>query len=609
MILDRRFFMLSAAAAGVGVAAGPALAAIDPGLKVVLDGIADDLLAQSPETLSYLGLDSGARAGARARLGDASPAARAKTLRDVGKYRAMLARVNRAGLSPQDGLLYDSVAYELANAQAGGRFAFGGVGALGGGNPYVISQQDGAYQSVPEFLDSVHRVESKADADAYLARLQAFARVLDEQTAQAKHDAALGVIAPDFLLDTTLGQMKALRAVPAGQARMVESLTKRTAARAIAGDWGTRAAKIVAAAVYPALDRQIAALTAIRTKATSDAGAWKLPQGDAYYRWLLQYATSTDLTPEAIHQMGLDQGRELDARMDAVLKSQGMTTGTVGERLAALTRDPKQLYSNDDAGRAQALAYVTTKIGELRALMPQVSRMTMKAALEVKRVPADIEAGAALGYMNFASLDGARPAIYYINLKDMANWPRFTIPSLSAHEGLPGHAWQGAYVAEHRDDVPLIGSLMGFNAYTEGWALYSEQLVDELGFYKDDPFGQLGMYQALRFRASRLVTDTGLHAKRWTRTQAIDYMTSSTGRARAACTSEVDRYCASPGQACGYKVGHSEIVRLREQAKTALGAKYDVRDFNDAVIQAGAVPLAVLATAIDTYVAGVRAKG
>jgi uncharacterized protein (DUF885 family) len=293
--------------------------------------------------------------------------------------------------------------------------------------------------------------------------------------------------------------------------------------------------------------------------------------------------------------------------MDSVLKAQGMTKGTVGERLSALTRDPAQLFPNTDAGKRQAVAYVESKIAQLRTMMPLVSRMKMAAPLEVKRVPPEIEAGASLGYMNFASLDGKRPAIYYINLSSTSNWPKFTIPSLSVHEGLPGHTWQGAYVAEHREDVPLIASLMGFNAYTEGWALYSEQLMDELGFYKDDPFGQLGAYQALRFRASRLVTDTGLHAKRWSREQAIDYMTSTTGRSRQAITSEVDRYCASPGQACGYKVGHTEMVRLRDKAKAALGPRFDVRDYNDAVIQAGAVPLAVLETAVDEYVRRAKA--
>lgn len=609
MIVCRRGFILSSAA--LGVMAGmewPAFAAIDPKLATVFDAIANDLLNDSPEGLSYLGLDSGDRAWARAKLGDRSAAARAKTFTDIAKYQQMLASVPRASLQGHDGLLYDSVAYELANGAAGKRFAYGSVGTFGGGTPYVISQQDGSYQQIPEFLDSVHRIAVKADAEAYLSRLAAFATVLDQETTQFNHDLGLGVLPPSFLLDTAIGQMKALRAVEAGKSRMVASIARRTKEKGIEGDWAARATKIVSDAVYPALDRQIAAVVAARPKATTDAGAWKLPDGGAYYGWALQYATSTDLTPDQIHQMGIDQGRELDAHMDAVLKSQGMTSGTVGERLAALTKDPKQLFPNTDAGKAEAVAYVQENINELRALLPRVSHMKLKAGIDVKRVPPDIESGAALGYMNPASLDGARPAIYYINLKDTANWPKFTIPSLSAHEGLPGHAWEGAYTAEHRDDVPLIHSLMGFNAYTEGWALYAEQLVDELGFYEKNPLGRLGMYQALRFRASRLVVDTGLHAKKWSREQAIDYLASTTGRARVACTSEIDRYCASPGQACGYKVGHTEIVRLREKAKAALGAKYDVRDFNDAVIQTGAVPLAVLETGIDAYIAAKKAS-
>jgi len=607
MLLDRRQLLASAAAAGLAGLAGPASAALDPKLAAMLDAIAWDVLAQSPETLSQLGLDTGAHAAARGQLSDRSPRARARTVADIPKHRRMLAQVNRTALKAHDKLVYDSVAWSLANAAQGARFPYGSIGDFGGGNPYVISQQDGAYQNVPEFLDSIHRVENRADAEAYLARLAAFALALDQETQQALHDAGLGVVPPDFLLDTALGQLRDLRATPPAKARMVTSLTGRTAAHGIPGNWAARAEAIVTRSVYPALDRQIAALAGLRRRARPDAGVWKLPQGPAYYRWLLEYSTSTARTPEEIHQMGLDQGRDLDARMDAVLRSQGMTQGSVGERLQALTRDPRQLFPDTDAGKREAVAYVESKIAQLRTMLPLVSRMQMAAPLQVKRVPTDIEAGASLGYMNFASLDGKRPAIYYINLKSTSNWPRFTIPSLSAHEGLPGHTWQGAYVAEHREDVPLIASLMGFNAYTEGWALYSEQLVDELGYYKDDPFGQVGAYQALRFRASRLVVDTGLHAKKWSRGQAIDYMLATTGRSRAACTSEIDRYCASPGQACGYKVGHTEIVRLREKARAALGVRFDVRDYDDAVIRAGAVPLAVLATAIDDYIAQAKA--
>lgn len=604
MIVSRRNFIVSSTAATALAGMGwPAFAAINPKLATILDAIVDDELAISPEQLSYLGMDSGNRASARAKLDDRSAMARARTFTNIAKYQKMLASIDRASLQGHDVLLYDSVAYELANGAAGARFSYGSVGTFGGGSPYVISQQDGAYQGIPEFLDSVHRIEVSADAEAYLSRLAAFAVVLDQETERFRHDVAASVLPPDFVLDTALVQMKGLRATPAAQSRMVASISRRTREKGIAGDWTARATKIVSGTVYPALDRQLAAVTAARAKATSDAGAWKLPQGEAYYSWGLQYATSTDLTPEQVHQMGIDQGRELDGHMDAVLKAQGLTQGTIGERLAALSKDPRQLFPNTDAGKGEAVAYVQNKIAELRAMLPQISKMQLKADIQVKRVPPDIEAGAALGYMNFASLDGKRPAIYYINLQDTGNWPKFTIPSLSAHEGLPGHAWQGAYVAEHRDDVPLISSIMGFNAYTEGWALYAEQLVDELGFYKNDPFGQLGMYQALRFRASRLVVDTGLHTKKWSRNQAIDYLASSTGRARAACTSEIDRYCASPAQACGYKVGHSEIVRLRDKAKAELGPKFDVRDFNDAVIQTGAVPLAVLSTGIEEYIA------
>ena len=607
MFSNRRDFLLTSAAVGIAGLAWPALAAIDPKLNAVLDGITDDILKSSPEGLTSLGLDTGPYAWARSKLGDRSAAERARTAPDIAKYKRMVATVNRAALHGHDRVLYDSVAYSLANGERGTRFAYGGINSLGGGNPYVVSQQDGAYQSTPEFLNSAHKVETVADAEAYLARLSQLGRVLDQETEQARHDAGLGVIAPDFVLDTAIGQMKGLRATPAAQSGMVLSLVRRAKEKHLPGDWAGRATKIVSGSVYPALDRQIAAMSAIRARATHDAGVWKLPQGDAYYAWLLQYATSTDMTPAEIHEMGLEQGADLDSRMDAVLKAQGLTQGTVGERLAALSKDPRQLFANTDAGKAEAVAYVAAQMAKLRSILPQVSKMTQKAEVQVKRVPQDIEAGAALGYMNGASLDGSRPAIYYINLKDTGNWPKFTIPSLSAHEGLPGHSWQFAYIAEHRAHVPRITSLMGFNAFVEGWALYSEQLVDELGLYKDDPFGQLGMYQALRFRASRLVTDTGLHAQKWSREKAVDYMRNSTGRSVAAVTSEVARYCASPGQACGYKVGHTEIVRLRSKAQAALGSRFDVRDFDDAVVQTGGCPLTVLADVIDDYIAAAKA--
>jgi len=289
--------------------------------------------------------------------------------------------------------------------------------------------------------------------------------------------------------------------------------------------------------------------------------------------------------------------------MDGLLKAQGLTQGTVGERMGALTRDPKNNYPNTEQGRADLIAYLSGRIAAIRPYLPRLSKLGLKAEVLVKPVPKEIEAGAGLGYMNFAALDGSRPAIYYVNLQDTGNWPKFTLTSLTMHEALPGHAWQGAYLAERHDEVPLISSMMGFNAFVEGWALYAEQLADEVGIYDQDPMGRLGYLQAQRFRAARLVVDTGIHHKRWSREQAIAWMVAATGRSERAITSEVDRYCASPGQACGYKVGHTEIIRLREKARKALGTKFDLRDFDDAVVTTGGVPITVLGSVIDRYIA------
>src|ERR1044072_7192849 len=315
MFLDRRAFILSGAATGALVLAPSAFAKVDPKLAGILDAIANDTLDQSPEYLTALGLDSGARAAMRGKISDPPPAARARTFTDSAKYKAMLADVSRASLKGHDRYLFDSVEYLLANGAAGSRFAYGSVGSFGGGSPYTISQQDGSYQGTGEFLNSVQPVNDAQDAEYYLQRLAGWPQVLDYETGQFRRDAAVGVIPPDFLLDPALGQLKDVRSGAPEQARVVTSLTERTTAKNIPGDWAARATQIVATAVNPALDRQIAAVTEIRAKATHDAGVWKLPQGDDYYAWNLQYATSTDLMPEAVHKMGLEQGAELDAHM------------------------------------------------------------------------------------------------------------------------------------------------------------------------------------------------------------------------------------------------------------------------------------------------------
>jgi len=298
--------------------------------------------------------------------------------------------------------------------------------------------------------------------------------------------------------------------------------------------------------------------------------------------------------------LGLEQVKSIGDRMDGLLRAQGLTGGTVGQRMAALGKDPRYLFPNTDQGRADLIAYLNGVVARMRARLPRAFATIKKADLVIKRVPPDIEAGAPDGYEQDGPIDGSRPASYYINLRDTSNWPKFSLPTLCFHEGVPGHVWQGTFI----HDLPTVRSLMLFNAYVEGWALYAEQLGDELDLYEDDPVGRLGYLQSIQFRACRLVVDTGLHAKRWTRDQAIQWMVENNGNPEDSARGEIDRYCAWPGQACGYQIGHLHIDGLRNRAKKTLGHRFDMRKFNDALLTSGSMPLDVLDGVIDRFIKG-----
>jgi uncharacterized protein (DUF885 family) len=575
-------------------------------LERMLAAIAEELLAEHPENATALGLDKDGRQPLKARLTDRSLHGRA---RHAGAAAARLARLRtvdrgaRAAGAEID-LGVAQTAHELA--VDGFRFPYGDVVVLNQqwsyrNAPYAVAQNTGAFVEIPDFLDSNHAIATAADADSYLARLEAYGSALEGETERLRHDSAIGVVAPDFLLDKTLRQMKAARTQPIPQWGLVTSIARRTAN--IPGGYARLASTLVLDKVAPAMDRQIAELERHRARATGDAGAWKLPQGEAYYAWALRAATTSNLTPDEVHQRGLDELRALEARMDPLLRAQGLTRGTVGERMTALGNDPKHLFPNTDAGRADILAYLNDRVADIRTRLPRAFATLVKGNLVIKRVPPEIEAGAPGGYAAAGTIDGSVPGNYYINLRDTAIWPRFALPTLTYHEGIPGHIWQGEYTYK----LPLIRSLLAFNAYSEGWALYAEQLADELGAYEEDPLGQLGYLQSLAFRACRLVVDTGLHAKRWTRARAIQWFATTNGSTVEEVQGEVDRYCAWPGQACGYKVGHSEINRLRDKARSALGPRFDLRLFNDALVLGGAVPLTLLERVIDTHIAERRA--
>jgi uncharacterized protein (DUF885 family) len=604
MILDRRNLLLSGAATAALSSLGSpiALAATMDTSAARLDKLFDSFMTTnldlSPVLATSLGIDVGPRAHQRSEIDDNSLAGVARNKKVTSDQLAQLEAFDRNSVSGMDQINYDVVLYGLETGDAADkRYDFGPGGA---GAPYVISQLTGTYDQFPDFLDSQQPVENAADADAYIARLDKVDVALDRDSDVARHDVALGVIPPDFALDKALTQLSGLRATPVDKCVMVDSIARRAKEKNVAGDYAAKASKIVSEKVYPALDRQIALVKQMRAKATHDAGVWKLPKGDTYYADSLTFWTTSDMSPAQIHQKGLDVVQDYTARIDAVMKQNGLAKGTVGGRLRQMYNDPKFRYPNTDEGKEKLLGDLNAKVQKIRALLPKYYGTLPKTNLIIKRIPKYTEAAQPGGYYQPGSLDGKRPGTYYINLRDTAEVPSWTLPTLTYHEGIPGHHLQGSIQQESK--LPLIRKISFFSAYLEGWALYSEQVADEIGMYADDPWGKIGYMHDAMFRGVRLVVDSGMHAMKWSREQAVKYYVDTLGDQEASAITEVERYCVWPGQACAYMLGKLTILRLRDKAKTALGAKFDIRDFHDAILLCGAVPLTVLETVVDAYI-------
>ena len=578
--------------------AGPP--ATDADASKLLDSIGDNLLRLSPESATSLGVDTGARAALRSRLADRSVAGQQHLAALLQQDLARAEALNDSHLSFPVRTSVEVVRSAYTTALEGFAQPYGDV-AVGGwrNTPYVVIQNVGAYLDVPRFLDAEHPIETRADAEAYLARLQSYPTQLDGELERMKSARAAGLVPPDFLLDKAITAMGATAKDAANGGALVESIERRTKAKAIPGDWAGQARTIAQQQVLPALQRQLAELKAERAVAKSEPGMWARPHGDDYYRWALKASTTTTMSPDEVHRMGIDQVNELHGRMDPILKAIGYTKGSVGERMKQLAKDPRYKFSEGDKGRAEIMAFIQERLKLIRAQLPRAFNTMVKGNLEVRRLPPAEEPGAPGAYGGAGSIDGKIPGKFWINLLTTDLHRKYDLPDLAAHEAIPGHVWQGEYA----NKLPLIRTLLAFNAYSEGWALYAEQLVDELGVYDDFPVARLGYLQSLAFRAARLVVDSGLHAKRWSRRQGVDYFVSANGSNPTDIAIEVDRYCSWPGQACGYKVGHTTINRLRDHAKAELGSKFDLRAFDDAVVLGGNVPMDVLAKNVDDYIA------
>jgi uncharacterized protein (DUF885 family) len=569
----------------------------DADALALVDRIAANLLRLAPEGATSLGIDTGDLAGLRSQLSDRSADGQRRLASQVREDLERVKAIDASRLSHAMRTTVEVVRSAYTTALEGFALPYGDITVGGWRNtPYVVIQNVGAYLDVPRFLDAEHPIANAADAEAYLSRLQSYAKQLDGELGRMQAARGAGLVPPAFLIDKALVQIQMSAKSARQGGSLVESIARRT--DKIPGPWADRARAIAAKEVAPALDRQIAELRAERETATGDAGMWARPQGEEFYRWALKAATTTEMTPDEVHALGQRELERLHAEMDTILKGVGYSKGSVGERMTALAADPRYHFAEGDPGRAEIMAFIQKRLDWIRAQLPRAFNTLVDPKMEVKRLPPEEEPGAPTAYGGPGSIDGTIPGRFWINLRSTDLHSTFSLADLAFHESIPGHIWQGEYT--HR--MPRIRQLLSFNAYSEGWALYAQQLADELGAYEADPVERLGYLQAIAFRACRLVVDTGLHAKRWTREQGVRFFVEVNGSNPEEVASEVDRYCAWPGQACGYKVGHSEINRQRDRARAALGPRFDLKAFDDTVVLGGNVPLDVLATNVDEYI-------
>ncbi len=570
---------------------------VEAAAGALLDRIGENYLRLAPEGATSLGVDTGERAALRSQLTDRSAEGQQRIANQVRQDLESAKTFDSSRLPHATRTSIEVVRSAYAIALEGFALPYGDITVGSWRNtPYVVIQNVGAYLDIPRFLDSDHPIEASADAEAYLARLQSYAKQLDGELGRMQAARGKGLVPPAFLIDKALSQMRLSAKSTREGGSVVESIARRT--KAIPGKWAERARLIAAQEIAPALDRQIVELERQRRSAKDEAGMWARPNGEDFYRWALKASTTTNMTPDEVHETGQRELEQLHAEMDTILRGIGFTTGTVGQRMQALAKDRRYQFSEGDKGREEILAFIQERLTWIRAQLPRAFNTPVNPHMEVKRLPPEEEPGAPTAYGGAGSIDGKIPGRYWINLKSTDLHNKYSLADLTFHESIPGHILQGEFTRT----MPLIRQLLAFNAYSEGWALYAQQLADELGAYADEPVARLGYLQAIAFRACRLVVDTGIHVKRWTREQGVRFFVDVNGSNPVEVASEVDRYCSWPGQACGYKVGHSEINRQREKAKATLGRKYDLKAFNDCVVLGGNVPLDVLAKNVDEYI-------
>lgn len=561
------------------------------GVNNYINKVTFQLAIDSPELLTYLGaIDNTPLDFHSGKLADYTREEEERSIAKLRDARAGLDAYGPEGLTGQELLTWKIAAWFFDDLLRQAELRYSG---------YRVNQISGVTVNMPQFLTDTHVIKNEKSVRRYLSRLREFGRVLRETHARVIDDRANGVIPPDFVIEKALVGMNKFIEGGAENSPLVTTLGPKldelqdvdeNAAAAFINE----ATQLVSSEVIPGYEAIIGLFESMLPEATHDAGIWRLPNGEAIYAANLRSNTTTQYSPEEIHATGLAEVDRIEGEMLDILDSQGVMGDSFAERIRVLMDDPAHQFPNTDEGRAEMIAYLEAFDQKVMAIAADYFVTIPPQPLEIVRVPEYSQDSSPGGYYNGPALDGSRPGRFYINQKDTADNPRWTLPTLMIHEGSPGHHFQIS-TSQLIEGVPLLRRLSPFNAFSEGWALYSERIAKtDMGLYDDDPLGDLGRLQAEMFRAVRLVVDTGMHAKRWSREQAIEYMTAKTGMTNEEVTREIERYVVWPGQATAYKTGQLALLEMREDTEDALGERFSLRDFHEAVLMNGAMPLDIL---------------
>jgi len=559
---------------------------------------------QSPELLSTLRILPSALDFYSNKLDDASPAHEAKLAAMVKDNYATLQRYDRGALDQEGRLSYDVLGYFLGIQAEGDRFRF---------YDFPVNQMFGVQAKLPEFMIQVHQVTNEREAKRYIERLDRFPQKFLQVVEGLKLREGKGIIPPQFTVEKVILQMNDFAAKRGKENPMYtsfkEKLDKIPSEKmdaATRGELLSRAEASIDKRVYPAYRGLIDYFISLLPKAQGNRGVWHLPDGDAYYAWCVKMHTTTEMSPQQLHQLGLSEVARIASQMDAILKGKGLSEGSIGKRVRALAADPAQMYPNTPEGKTAMIGRYQAILDEVNAGLGDAFHVRPKLGVVVKPVPEFSQATAPGAYYQPGSFDGSRPGMFFANMRDPGETPKFEMRTLAYHEGIPGHHFQLSLQQELKG-VPFFRRVLPFTAYAEGWALYAERLASELGFEKD-PLDDLGRLRDEMMRAVRLVVDTGIHFKRWSREQSIAYMIEQTGMAEGEVVAEIERYFVSPGQALAYKAGMLKILELRERAQKALGPRFKSSEFHDQVLMHGSLPLSLLERVINDWIAERKAQ-